>query len=147
MAKGPRFRVVMRMAVCVTVIVLVAGCAKREAGRDPAAEPSASDYAEEGRRVVERLVAGEFAKIREDFDETMTRGLSERKLREGWAQYQSMFGRYKSHGEPEVIKRGPITVVNVALTMERRRGQARISYDSGGNIIGLFLLRTGVPVP
>ena len=60
---------------------------------------------------------------------------------------QQQFGPYQSHGDPQDVQRGDITVVNVPLQMEREPGQFRLSVHPDGTIAGLFFLKEGVPVP
>ena len=73
--------------------------------------------------------------------------LSEEGLAEATSAYESTFGSFVSMGEPEIIKRGDLRVVNVPLEMSEDDGQARITFDAQDRIAGLYLLRTGVPVP
>lgn len=134
-------------AAALIAVALWAGCSK---GASSSASPEVSSYAAyaaKASRIVDEVVAGEFSKVRAEFDERMKAGLSEAKLREGWAQFQSIFGAYEGKGEPDVLERGDVTVVNVPLDMKLKPGEARITFDANGRIAGLFFLRTGVPVP
>jgi len=68
-------------------------------------------------------------------------------LQQSWELYQQVFGAYQSHGAPENIQRGDVTVVNVPLQMTRRPGQFRLTVQPDGSVASLTFLKEGVPVP
>lgn len=90
------------------------------------------------------LVAGNFAKIRGDFDPNMMAKLSEGELKSGWARIAGQFGAFASQDTPVVVPSGGVQVVNVAVMMQKGPAQVRVSYDKDGKIAGLYLLRPGV---
>jgi hypothetical protein len=108
---------------------------------------SPDELANRARETVERIFAGDYAAVRADFDETLSASLSEEQLAEARAQFEEEFGTFEGMGEPEVVERGELTVVNIPLDMSEGEGEARITYDAEGKIAGLFLLQPGVPVP
>lgn len=85
--------------------------------------------------------------VRQYFDPTMEAKLSEDGLAEATSAYESTFGSFVSMGEPEIVNRAALRVVNVPLEMSEGEGQARITFDAQDRIAGLYLLRSGVPVP
>ena len=105
------------------------------------------DLEERAKETVELIFAGDYAAVRADFDEALSATLSEEQLAATRAQFEEEFGTFESMGDPEVVERGELTVVNIPLQMSEGEGEARITYDSQGKIAGLFLLRAGVPVP
>jgi hypothetical protein len=122
---------------------LVAGCGSEDAdGR-----VSDSALVSTSREVVNDVVAGRYAEVRALFDETMKAQLSEQKMDEAWKQFVTLFGEFQRQGSAEVVKSGGFDVVNIALLMTKREGQARVTFDADGKIAGLFFLRTDVPVP
>ena len=102
---------------------------------------------ERARGIVTKIFAGDYASVRQSFDRTMEAKLSEAELAEATWAYESTFGSFVSMGEPEIVNRADLRVVNVPLEMSKDDGQARITFDAQDRIAGLYLLRTGVPVP
>jgi uncharacterized protein DUF3887 len=93
------------------------------------------------------IVQGNDSTVTAGFDPTMQQKLPAAALGQAWTAYQQQFGPYQSHGDPQDVMRGDITVVNVPLQMEREPGQFRLSVHPNGTIAGLFLLKQDVPVP
>jgi hypothetical protein len=93
------------------------------------------------------IVGADFVGAASQFDPSLQKRLSVKTLEESWKLYQQTFGAYQSHGDPEVIQRGDLVVVNVPLQMERRPGQFRVSVHPDSTIEQLLFLREGVPVP
>jgi hypothetical protein len=125
----------------VAVVLLLASLAVACTG---GGSPSVESRAKE---VVREIFSGQFAKVRADFDATMTARLSQQRLAKARTQFEGLFGTFASMGNPEIVKRGDLTVVNIPLHMAKGDGQARVTYDPQERIAGLFLLRSGVPVP
>lgn len=123
------------------VITLGAACG----GADRPMDDSA--LKERARVIVSNIFAGKYAPVRQYFDPTMEAKLSEDGLSDARSAYESTFGSFVSMGEPEIVGRPGFRVVNVPLEMSEGEGQARITFDAQDRIAGLFLLRTGVPVP
>jgi hypothetical protein len=108
--------------------------------------PAAVDYDRLALDELDKIVNGADG-VTAGFDPTMQQHLSAEGVAANWEAYQGQFGDYQSHGDPEDLTRGEITVVNVPLEMARVPGQFRIAFHPDGQIAGLFLLRTGVPTP
>jgi hypothetical protein len=93
------------------------------------------------------IVQGDYSAATAPFDQTMQQGLPVGALAQAWTAYQQQFGPYQSHGDPQDVMRGDITVVNVPVQMQRQPGQFRLSVHPDGTIAGMFFLKQGVPVP
>ena len=93
------------------------------------------------------IVQGDDTAVTARFDPTMQSALSAPALGQAWTTYQQTLGSYQSHGDPQDVQRGDLTVVNVPLQMAREPGQFRLTVHPDGTIAGLYFLRQGVPVP
>lgn len=96
---------------------------------------------------LDEIVRGDFPAATAEFNPTMQSLLPVQTLQQSWDLYQQAFGAYLSHGVPENVQRGEVTVVNVPLQMARRPGQFRVSVQPDGTLAALTFLREGVPVP
>ena len=96
---------------------------------------------------LEDIVAGNYPAAVAPFDERMQKVLTAKTLGQAWDGYQKQFGAYQSHGDPQDVPHGDLTVVNIPLRMQNRPGQFRISVHPDGSVSGLYFLREGVPVP
>jgi Protein of unknown function (DUF3887) len=96
---------------------------------------------------LDEIVRGDYPAATAEFNPTMQTMLPTQALQQSWDLYQQVFGAYQSHGAPENIQRGDVTVVNVPLQMTRRPGQFRMSVQPDGTVASLTFLREGVPVP
>ncbi|MGK2869481.1 MAG: DUF3887 domain-containing protein [Mycobacterium sp.] len=95
---------------------------------------------------LDEIVRGDFPAATAEFNPTMQRMLPNQALQQSWDLYQQVFGAYQSHGLPENIAQGDVTVVTVPLQMARRPGQFRLSVQPDGTVTSLTFLREGVPV-
>jgi hypothetical protein len=95
----------------------------------------------------DQIVAGDYAGATTQFDQNLQKMLPAAALGQAWSAYQQTFGAYQSHGDPEDVQRGDLTVVNLPLQMARRPGQFRLTVHPDGTVAGLYFLREGVPVP
>lgn len=93
------------------------------------------------------IVRGDYQAAVAPFDQKLQKGLSVKTLGQAWDGYQKQFGAYQSHGDPQDVPHGDLTVVNVPLQMQNRPGQFRVSVHPDGTVSGLYFLREGVPVP
>jgi hypothetical protein len=98
-------------------------------------------------QILNQIIQGEFAAVRADFDSVMQQRLSCEELSSAWAAYQQTLGSYQSHGDPQDVSRGDLTVVNVPLQMALTPGQLRVTFHGDGTVAGLYFLRAGIPVP
>lgn len=96
---------------------------------------------------LDEIVRGDYPAAAAEFNPTMQSLLPVQTLQQSWDLYQQAFGAYLSHGVPEDVQRGDVTVVNVPLQMARRPGQFRVSVQPDGTLAALTFLREGVPVP
>jgi hypothetical protein len=98
-------------------------------------------------QLLDDIVQEEFTAVTATFDHRMKEALSAQRLCSAWGDYRKEFGAYGSHGDPEQLQRGDLTVVNIALRMEKQPGQFRVTFHPDGTVAGLYFLRSGVPVP
>ncbi len=96
---------------------------------------------------LDQIAQGDNAAATAYFDQTMADMLSAPALGQAWITYQQLLGTYQSHGDPQDVQRGELTVVNVPLQMEHAPGQFRLTVHPDGTIAGLYFLKEGVPVP
>lgn len=98
--------------------------------------------------IIDAISRGDFDAATVEFDSALRKKLPASKLSANWATYQQQFGTYQSHGNPERVQRGDLTVVNVPLQMQTTPGQFRVSFrDKDGKVAGLWFLKAGEPVP
>lgn len=95
---------------------------------------------------LDEVVRGDFAAVSDRFDETLRHQASPEVLARSWKDYQEQFGLYQSHGDPEQVASVQGAVVNVPLHMADGTGEFRVTFDDDGQLIGLYFLRTGIPV-
>ncbi|WP_407835665.1 DUF3887 domain-containing protein [Streptomyces sp. DSM 116496] len=96
---------------------------------------------------LDEVVRGDFAAVSARFDETLRHQASPEALAQAWKDYQERYGPYRSHGDPRQVTSVHGSVVNVPLHMEKGTGEFRVTFNEGGHLIGLYFLRTGIPVP
>jgi hypothetical protein len=97
--------------------------------------------------MLDAIIRGDFATATAHFDSLMQQKLTPDELASSWATYQEAFGNYQSHGNPQDVPRGDLTVVNIPLQMARIPGEFRVTFHKDGTVAGLYFLKTGVPVP
>jgi ABC-type oligopeptide transport system substrate-binding subunit len=97
-------------------------------------------------QIFDAIVRGDFKSATTNFDSTMQQQLSPDALSSAWTTYQEAFGKYQSHGDPQDVALGDLTVVNVPLQMAREPGEFRVTFHPNATVAGLYFLKTGVPV-
>lgn len=107
---------------------------------EPMTTPPLPDAAELAVAVIDDLVSGRWASIAEQFDPAMRDGLSEDALAAAWTQVVGLAGALESHGEPEVLRAGDVTVTNTALWLEAGDYMARIAFRDDRTIAGLHIV-------
>lgn len=112
-----------------------------------AALPGQADDERLALDTLDEVVRGDFTAVSARFDETLRHQASPEALAQSWKDYQEQFGPYRSHGDPSQVASVQGSVVNVPLHMEKGAGEFRVTFDEGGHLIGLYFLRTGIPVP
>lgn len=113
----------------------------------PAALPGQADDERLALDTLDEVVRGDFAAVSARFDETLRHQATPEALAQSWKDYQEQFGPYRSHGDPQQVTSVHGSVVTVPLQMENGAGDFRVTFNEGGHLIGLYFLRTGVPVP
>lgn len=84
-------------------------------------------------------VAGQWERVRQDFDETMRVQLDARHLAGVWAQVIGTVGQYESMGEPYPHQAGDFTVVQLPLHFEAGSCLLTVTYDTEDRVAGLFV--------
>jgi YD repeat-containing protein len=93
------------------------------------------------RQVVDDMVSGHFASVRNRFDATMTRKLSTAELASAWRQVAvDKHGGFVSTGGVTATAVRGNTVIDVFCTMHSGELKVRVAFDEQERISGLFLL-------
>lgn len=95
---------------------------------------------------LDEIVRGDYPAAAAEFNPTLQKLLPVKALQESWDVYQRTFGAYQSHGEPAIIPRDNLSIVNVPLQMQQRPGQFRLAVAPDGTISSVKFLKEGVPV-
>jgi hypothetical protein len=86
------------------------------------------------------IAAGRWEEARSDFGEIMRSRLDAGRLAEGWTHTIAMIGAFERMGEPLVYPAGNGgTVTDIPLYFEAGEGIGRVSFDSDGLVVGLFI--------
>lgn len=109
--------------------------------------PAQANYRQLALDTLDEVVQGDFAAVSARFDESIRQQVSPELLATSWKDYQAAFGRYQAHGGPRQVASRSGVVVDVPLRMAKHPGEFRVTFNKDGHIIGLYFLRTGVPVP
>jgi hypothetical protein len=120
-----------------TTIALAAALSLSACGT-PAPEPGHADRLAVA--VLNNLVVNKAEAAIADFTPAMARTLPAANLSQKWKRYQEVLGDYRSHGQPQDVAQGPLTVVNLPLAMAQKPGHLQVTVDQSGHIAGLFLL-------
>jgi hypothetical protein len=129
----------------VTVSVLPAACSSGSAQRPPAI--NRGPFAGQAEQVITDLAAGQYQAVWGMFEPTLKVQLPVTGIESGWRAYQQRFGSYRGHGLPELIQVGSLDVEQMPMFMSRGTEEARVTFDPGGSIAGLGLLKAGAPPP
>jgi ABC-type transport system substrate-binding protein len=116
----------------------------------PGQTPTAvqGQYDQQAAQILDSMVRGDFDGAAAHFDSQLKQEMSPDALASAWASYQQQFGAYQSHGDPQDVSRGDLTVVNIPLQMATMPGQFRVTFhNTDGTVAGLYLLKSGAPVP
>jgi hypothetical protein len=114
------------------------------ASSSAAAAPSQDDPL--ALQILDAIVRGDFQTATAGFDSQMKQKLTPQDLSSSWATYQEAFGKYQSHGGPQDVALGALTVVNIPLQMQTHPGEFRVTFHPDQTVAGLFFLRAGTPV-
>jgi hypothetical protein len=102
-----------------------------------AVPPGAADRAVE---LIADLTGHHWDHVRRDFTPTMAARLDAADIAAAWAQTIGLAGRYEGIGEPLTRALGDYTVVDVPLSFEAGEMIGRVSYDTDGQVAGLYIL-------
>jgi Protein of unknown function (DUF3887) len=97
-------------------------------------------------QILDAIIRGDFQTATARFDGQMKQKLTPEDLSSSWTTYQEAFGKYQSHGAPQDVPLGELTVVNTPLQMERQPGEFRVTFHPDQTVAGLFFLKAGTPV-
>src|SRR5579875_2186585 len=95
-------------------------------------------------QLLNHVIQCEYSAVTTHFDDQMRQKLTAQQLGSAWRAYQQTLGSYQSHGDPEDVRRGELTVVNIPLQMAQEPGQFRVTFHSDGTVAGLYFLRAGI---
>jgi hypothetical protein len=98
-------------------------------------------------QILDAIIRGDFQAATAGFDSQMKQKLTPQDLSSSWATYQEAFGKYQSHGDPQDVLRGALTVVNIPLQMAGQPGEFRVTFHPDQTVAGLYFLKAGIPVP
>jgi hypothetical protein len=98
--------------------------------------PDAEDRATE---IFGRLAAGRWEAAGADFGERMRERVDVGRLAAGWAHTSGLIGQLERMGEPLARSDGEHTIVDVPLYFEAGDANGRVSFDSDGKVVGLFI--------
>jgi len=96
--------------------------------------------------ILDAITRGDFDAATARFDDQMKRKLPPQDLASSWRTYQEAFGTYQTHGGPQDVPLGDLTVVNIPLEMQREPGEFRVTFHPDQSVAGLWLLKPGTPV-
>jgi Protein of unknown function (DUF3887) len=89
------------------------------------------------------IVAGRYEEVLLDLDERMRAALDASRLASGWARMASLFGQFERTGEPVALALGDHTQVRIPLYFEAGEASGRVTFDSTGTVVGLFIRPAG----
>jgi len=99
--------------------------------------PGAADHA---LAVVDRLSRGQWEDVRREFADQMRERLDADTLARGWVQTVRQVGQLERTGDPAAVDMGDgNVVVEIPLHFEAGDRTGRVSFNAGGQIVGLFL--------
>jgi hypothetical protein len=114
------------------------------ASSSAAAAPSQDDPL--ALQILDAITRGDFPTATAGFDSQMKQKLTPQDLSSSWTTYQQAFGTYQSHGDPQDVAMGELTVVNIPLQMQTQPGEFRVTFHPDQTVAGLFFLKAGTPV-
>lgn len=88
--------------------------------------------------IVASIADGKWQEARQDFNEPMSEGLDATQLADSWTRVVSLFGSYEGMGEPSAHRVADNVAVEIPLRFEAADGIARVVFDSGGKVAGLW---------
>jgi len=92
------------------------------------------------REVVAQLARGDFNGVRRDFDSTMAKGLSSRRLQQAWEQVVAQYGEFQRVDGVVARLEGEFEVVDAVCEFAEGTMKVRVAYDRTERVAGLFIL-------
>jgi pimeloyl-ACP methyl ester carboxylesterase len=110
-------------------------------------ETQAGSREQAAKAFVELLDKGEFAKATNDFDDAMRKALPPDELKKTWEKVLNQAGAYKKQVASRTDTTGKYETVYVTCEFARMQLDARVVFDKGGKITGLFFGPVKKPTP
>ena len=88
--------------------------------------------------LVDMLSTGNFAGVVDLFDATMKAALPESRLKQTWTGLAQQVGTFKNQGETRADTQLGYTVIYVPCTFEHSTLNAKVVFNSEGQVAGLF---------
>jgi hypothetical protein len=106
-----------------------------------------ADAAERAVRVVTDVLQGRMAEARKSFDAQVLAGFTDEVRGSALATVTGLVGAFEGFGEtaPFVRRIGDHTVVDIPLRYEAGDMKARVAFDAGGKVAGLYFLPPDLP--
>ncbi len=96
--------------------------------------------AQRSTEIIEQIRDRDWDRVTADWDETMRSKLPVEQLAEVWQQVVSKAGALQAIGRPSVVRKGPFRIADVPLVFEHGPMKARVTFDRGDWVAGLFIL-------
>lgn len=126
------------VALTLCALLLFSGCSR---SKDQISQvPVADSVKAEGLAFVQLLIAGDYQKAYETFDDKMKAAMDEPKLKEMFEQLVSSFGKATGCVVYSASKAGNYDSVEVKTDFENNSVILRVVYESGGRVSGLWIL-------
>jgi hypothetical protein len=106
---------------------------------EPMSRTALAGAAERAIAIFANIAASQWEAARADFGPKMLEGLSASRLGDGWVRTAGLIGRYEGMGEPFTHPLGEQTIVDIPLHFEAGAATGRVTFDSDGKVVGLFI--------
>ena len=126
-------------AMVVIGLIVTMGCSKKEAQK--------TDIDASARSFVENLTSQKYQQARMLLDSTMAARLPVDTLDVVWKSLAGQFGEYRGQGDTREETRNNFDIVYVTMNFEKTSIDARVVFDSTGQIAGLFFVPTPTKEP
>jgi hypothetical protein len=85
------------------------------------------------------IIEGRWEDARRDFGPVMLEAVTAMRISAAWTLSAAQVGRYEHMGEPLVLPVNDTTLVDLPLYFEAGERTGRVVFDTGGQVIGLFI--------
>ena len=126
-------------ALVITGLIFVMGCSKKETPK--------TDLDSSARSFIENLTSEKYEQAEKQFDSTMAAALPASRLDEAWKSLTAQFGEYQGQGDSREEKLGNLTAIYVTMRFVKSSIDARVVFDTTGQIAGLFFVPTPTTEP